>query len=155
MAGAIRSTSFIRPVFSTVSPLTAMKNILISRSYVSKTVYIANIPWGTSEQILRDLGTKYGEVAGVRLPLDFEGRVRGFAFIEYNSEDSAQKAIENINGYELDGRQLRAAEASGNRNNDGGGFRGRGRGRGGFGGGFGGNRDNLGWQDRRQERQDE
>ena len=80
MAGAIRSTSFMtstRPVSSTILPLTTMTNLSIFRSYVSKTVYIANIPWGTSEQILRDLGTKYGEVAAVRLPLDFEGRVRG------------------------------------------------------------------------------
>ncbi|RGB42289.1 hypothetical protein C1646_596529, partial [Rhizophagus diaphanus] len=70
-------------------------------------IYVSNIPWSSNEQILRDLGTKYGEVSSVRLPLDIEGRVRGFGFIEYDNEESAQKAIENINGYELEGRQLR------------------------------------------------
>src|SRR5204862_528159 len=103
--------------------------------------------WGVSEQIIRDLGIKYGEVASVRLPLDFEGRTRGFGFIEYNDEECAQKAIDGINGYELDGRQLRAAEASGTRSEGGGGRGGRG-GRGRFSRGFGsgfGRRDTSEW----------
>ncbi|RIA96058.1 hypothetical protein C1645_755907 [Glomus cerebriforme] len=161
MFGAItRSTSFMtstRSGPSIMPPLTTNLSSILRRSYVSKTIYISNIPWSSNEQILRELGTKYGEVSSVRLPLDFEGRVRGFGFIEYDNEESAQKAIENINGYELEGRQLRAAEASGPRNNEGGGFgrgarggRGRfGRGFGGFGRGFGG-RENSEWQDRRR-----
>jgi len=162
IGGIIRSTSFMtsaRPVPFTMSPLTTNLSSILRRCYVSKTIYISNIPWSSNEQILRDLGTKYGEVSSVRLPLDFEGRVRGFGFIEYDNEESAQKAIDNINGYELDGRQLRAAEASGPRNNneDGGFGRGSRPGRGrfsrGFGGGFGrgfGGRDNSEWQDRRR-----
>ncbi|GBC02192.1 hypothetical protein RclHR1_00450027 [Rhizophagus clarus] len=161
MIGSIIRSYFIastRSAFIT-SPLSTNLSSILRRSYVSKTIYVANIPWGTNEQGLRDLGTKYGEVSSVRLPLDVEGRVRGFGFIEYDNEESAQKAIENINGYELDGRQLRAAEASNSRDN--GGFgRGRfGRGRvgraGGFSGGYGrgfGSRDNSNseWEDRRR-----
>lgn len=154
----IRSSSMTstRPAF-TMSPLFTNLSSILRRCYVSKTIYVSNIPWSSNEQILRDLGTKYGEVSSVRLPLDIEGRVRGFGFIEYDNEESAQKAIENINGYELEGRQLRAAEAAGSRNNSGIGRNrfGRGRvGRAGFGGEYGGRgfggRDNSEWQDRRR-----
>lgn len=157
MFGTIIRSSFItstRPAFT--SPLTTNFSSILRRSYVSKTIYVANIPWSSNEQILRDLGTKYGEVSSVRLPLDIEGRVRGFGFIEYDNEESAQKAIENINGYELEGRQLRAAEAAGSRNSSGFGRNrfGRGRvGRAGFGGEYGrgfGGRDNSEWEDRRR-----
>ncbi|CAG8465968.1 15981_t:CDS:2 [Funneliformis caledonium] len=103
----------IRPAISTRSPFITNFTSILSRSFVSKTIYVANIPWGVNEQMLRDLGTKYGEVASVRLPMDFEGRPRGFGFIEYNDEEVAQKALESINGYEYEGRQLRAEEASG------------------------------------------
>ncbi|CAI2172227.1 5796_t:CDS:2 [Funneliformis geosporum] len=123
----------IRPAFSTRLPFTTNFTSILSRSFVSKTIYVANIPWSVNEQMLRELGTKYGEVASVRLPLDFEGRARGFGFIEYNDEEVAQKALESINGYEYEGRQLRAEEASGPR----------------YGGRGFGNRDNSEWDRRR------
>jgi RNA recognition motif-containing protein len=153
MIATIIRSSFMTSTRSafTTSPLSANLSSILRRGYVSKTIYVSNIPWSSNEQILRDLGTKYGEVSSVRIPLDVEGRVRGFGFIEYDNEESAQKAIENINGYELDGRQLRAAEASG----AGRGFgRGQfGRDRGGFGGGYSrrfGGRDKSEWEDRRR-----
>lgn len=57
-----------------------------------------------------------GEIKDVYLPSDrATGRPRGFAFVEYSSEDEAQKAIEQFDGYELAGRRLRvnAAEERG------------------------------------------
>jgi cold-inducible RNA-binding protein len=77
-----------------------------------------------------------GEVREVALPTDREtGRPRGFAFVTMADEQSAQNAISQLNGAELDGRQLRVDIAQ--ERQGGGGFRGGGGG-GGYGGGGGG-----------------
>ncbi len=80
-----------------------------------------------------------GEVREVALPTDREtGRPRGFAFVTMADEQSAQNAISQLNGAELDGRQLRVDVAQERQGGGGGGFRGGGGGYGGGGGGGGG-----------------
>jgi RNA recognition motif-containing protein len=63
------------------------------------------------EEILELFGA-VGPVVDVVMPLDkVSGRPRGFAFVEYETEEDAAKAIETLNGKEVSGRPLRIDEA--------------------------------------------
>ena len=110
---------------------------------MGKRLYVGNLSYSVTEADLRDAFTASGdEVAEVNLVLDRDtGRPRGFGFVEMATDAGAQKAIETLNGKELQGRAISVSEArerSGG--GGGGGFGGGGRGgdRGGRGGGGGG-----------------
>ncbi len=76
-----------------------------------KTLYVGNVPWGTTEDDLRDAFTEHGEVLGCRIITEkATGRSRGYGFVEVNDAD-AEKIIESMNGMELDGRRLVVNEA--------------------------------------------
>jgi RNA recognition motif-containing protein len=112
---------------------------------IVKKLYVGNLPFSVSEDDLRELFEKHGTVHSVALITDREtGRPRGFGFIEMD-DDAAQAAMEALNGFEMEGRQLNVNEAqdkpkrSGGFGGGGGGGRSGGRGgRGGRGGGGGG-----------------
>ena len=101
-------------------------------------LYVGNLSYGTTELDLRELFGQMGTVADAKVVTDREtGRPRGFAFVEMSTSEEALKAIEQINGREVDGRALtvnEAQERSGGGGRGGGGG-GGGRGRGGGGGG--------------------
>jgi cold-inducible RNA-binding protein len=106
-------------------------------------LYVGNLSYGTTELELRELFGQMGTVADAKVVMDREtGRPRGFAFVEMSSAEEALKAIEQINGRELDGRALNVNEAQERSGGGGGGGRGGGGGggRGGGGGGGGGRR---------------
>jgi len=104
-------------------------------------IYVGNLPFSTSEAELRTLFGQHGNVESVSLPTDREtGRPRGFGFVEMSQADAA-RAIQSLNGYQLNGRPLRVNEAQdkprtggGRPGGGGGGFRGAGAGGGGGGG---------------------
>lgn len=76
-----------------------------------KKIYVGNLPWSADESGLRDLFSSVGEVLSAAVVSDREtGRSRGFGFIEMDDSD-ADKAISELNGREMDGRQLRINEA--------------------------------------------
>lgn len=76
-----------------------------------KTLYVGNVPWGTTEDDLRDAFAEHGEILGCRIITEkATGRSRGYGFIEVNDED-VEKIIESMNGAELDGRRLVVNEA--------------------------------------------
>jgi cold-inducible RNA-binding protein len=76
-----------------------------------KKIYVGNLPWSADEAGLRDLFSSVGEVLSAAVVSDREtGRSRGFGFIEMDDSD-ADKAISELNGREMDGRQLRINEA--------------------------------------------
>ena len=79
---------------------------------MAKRLYIGNLPYGTDEVALRDLLAQYGEVESVEVATDREtGQSRGFAFAEMANEAAAQSVIDNLNGYQLDGRSITVQEA--------------------------------------------
>jgi len=74
-------------------------------------IYVGNLPFSTNETQIRELFAKHGNVESVNLIKDrMTDRLRGFGFVEMDSE-GAEKAIELINGTELDGRTLTVNQA--------------------------------------------
>ena len=93
-------------------------------------IYVGNLPKTTDEDTVRKLFEEYGEVAEVKLIKDnFSGELRGFGFITMPAKADAAKAIQEINGTEVEGRTLIVNEARPRNDRSGGG---RQRGGGGF-----------------------
>lgn len=79
---------------------------------MSRKLFVGNLDFKTTQQELHDLFSDVGSIVEVFLPMDrATGRPRGFGFVEYESEDDAQKAIEKFDGHELSGRPLRVNAA--------------------------------------------
>lgn len=77
---------------------------------MSKKIYVGNLPFSSSEQQLLELFSQHGTVTSVNLITDRDtGRPRGFGFIEM--ESGAEIAIEKLDNYALDGRNLKVNEA--------------------------------------------
>ena len=75
-------------------------------------IYVGNMSYGTTEDSITTLFSEYGDVQGVKLITDREtGRAKGFGFVTMNNDDEANKAIEELNGKEFEGRELRINEA--------------------------------------------
>lgn len=113
---------------------------------MSKKLYVGNLSYDTTESQLEELFAEIGPVGEVAVVQDrMTGRSRGFGFVEMTNDADAAKAIEQLNGTQLDGRSLNVSEAKPRADRDDrGGSRGGGS-RGGFGGagrgGGGGGRD--------------
>lgn len=85
-------------------------------------LYVGNISWDTSEQDLEDMFGEVGTVQSASIITDRDtGRSRGFGFIELSSQEEGQKAIEQFDGQEVDGRNLKVNEAKPRENRGGGG----------------------------------
>lgn len=79
---------------------------------MTNRVYVGSLPYATTEARLEELFSQFGRVNSARVILDrITGRSKGFGFVEMNSPDEAQAAIEALNGTQLDGRSLMVNEA--------------------------------------------
>lgn len=104
---------------------------------MTKKIYVGNLSFQTTENELSDLFTPFGEVESVSIITDRDtGRSKGFGFVAMN-DDSADKAIAQLNGTELNGRALTVNEARPMVKREFGGGGGGGRSSGGRGGGYG------------------
>lgn len=78
---------------------------------MSKKIYVGNLPFSTSEDEVKDLFSEYGEIQSLKLINDREtGKFRGFGFVEMEG-DSADSAIDGLNGQDFNGRTLKVNEA--------------------------------------------
>lgn len=85
-------------------------------------MYVGNIPFSTSDDELRDLFGEFGDVTDVHIPQDRDsGRPRGFAFVTMDSKEAMEKAIEELDGADFGGRNLRVNEAKPREDRGGGG----------------------------------
>ena len=79
---------------------------------MSRKLYVGNLPYETGETDLQELFGRAGTVETVRVMRDMAtGRARGFAFVEMSTDEEAQKAITELNEYQLGGRGLTVNEA--------------------------------------------
>jgi hypothetical protein len=136
-------------------PTSSSAVIESSGGIMARKLYVGNLPYSANQQTLQDTFSQCGTVDSVNVITDRDtGQSKGFAFVEMSSDSEAQKAIEELNGSSLDGREIKVNEAKpkaprddhrggGGRGGYGGGGYGGG-GRGGYGGGGGGARGGYG-----------
>jgi len=97
-------------------------------------IYVGNLSWGLKDQDLANLFAPFGEVASAKIVMDkFTQRSKGFGFVEMPNDEQAQAAIAQLNGSEIEGRNLVVNESRPKEEGGGGGFKKRS-----FGGGGGG-----------------
>ena len=97
-----------------------------------KNIFVGNLSFGATEDAVRSLFEQYGAVDRVSIVTDRDtGRAKGFGFVEMSSDADAERAINSLNGQELDGRNLTINEARPKEDRGGGGGFGGGRGAGG------------------------
>lgn len=100
-------------------------------------IYVSNLSWGTSSDSLHNLFAQFGEVSSANVITDKEtGRSRGFGFVEMPNDEEGQKAIDQVNGTDFEGKTLtvNVARPKTERPSGGGGYGGGNRGGGSRGG---------------------
>ncbi len=96
---------------------------------MGRKLYVGNLPYSADQQSLTEIFSRCGTVDSVNVISDRDtGQSKGFGFIEMSSDSEAQKAIQELNGADCDGRPLTVNEAKPQKKRSDGG-------RGGYGGG--------------------
>ena len=79
---------------------------------MGRKLYVGNLPHSADQQTLQDTFSQCGTVDSVNVITDRDtGQSRGFGFVEMSSDSEAQKAIQELNGSSLDGREIIVNEA--------------------------------------------
>jgi len=79
---------------------------------MSTKLFVGGIPFESTDDQLREPFANIGEVLSARIITDkFTGRSRGFGFVEMASDEDAQKAIQTLNGSDMNGRKIAVSEA--------------------------------------------
>lgn len=77
-----------------------------------KKLYVGNLDFGVTEEELQNMFSEHGKVLSVKIPVDsMSGRSRGFGFVEMESSEEADKAIEDMDGKEMNGRKINVSIA--------------------------------------------
>ncbi|RYY66271.1 RNA recognition motif domain-containing protein [Flaviaesturariibacter aridisoli] len=75
-------------------------------------IYVSNLSFSIQDGDLREFFTPYGEVTSSKVIMDkFTGKSKGFGFVEMSDDESAKKAITELDGASVDGRTIRVMEA--------------------------------------------
>lgn len=75
-------------------------------------IYVGNLNYKVKDETLREAFEEFGEVTSAKVVMDREtGRSRGFGFVEMAEDTAASQAIEDLNGSELMGREIRVSMA--------------------------------------------
>ncbi|GER47506.1 mRNA splicing factor [Striga asiatica] len=84
-----------------------------------RCVFVGNIPYDATEEQLVQICEEVGPVVSFRLVIDRDtGKPKGYGFCEYKDEETALSARRNLQGYEINGRQLRVDFAENDKNAD-------------------------------------
>jgi RNA recognition motif-containing protein len=77
-----------------------------------KKLFVGSLPWAVNDERLAELFAEAGTVESANVVLDkMTGRSRGFGFVEMSTVEEAQKAVEVLNGREVEGRTIIVSEA--------------------------------------------
>ena len=75
---------------------------------MSKKVFVGGLSWGTNDDSLQQAFGRFGDVEEAKVITDREtGRSRGFGFVTFAEASSADQAVSEMNGTDLDGRTLK------------------------------------------------
>lgn len=73
-----------------------------------RKVYVGNLPFSLTETALKDLFSQFGTVETVKIVTNaFDGRSKGFGFVEMSTEEEASAAVQGLNNTEIEGRSIR------------------------------------------------
>jgi RNA recognition motif-containing protein len=79
---------------------------------MGKKLFVGNLPFSTTNEQLRDVFSRVGTCESASVITDrATGQSRGFGFVEMSSGEEAERAVEELNGYEMGGRKLTVTEA--------------------------------------------
>ncbi|KAF9082189.1 hypothetical protein BGX29_011558 [Mortierella sp. GBA35] len=101
--------AFTKIAFS--APRIALTNSVAARGYATKKLFIGNIAWGTTDDEAKEFFSQYGQLTDAYFPKDPQGRTKGYGFIELD-EAEADKVIQEANGRDFNGRELRVDPAN-------------------------------------------
>lgn len=74
---------------------------------MAKKLFVGNISWGVNTEGLKELFSQYGELEDCIVITDrHTGRSKGIGFVTFVNDEDADKAMEALNGHELDGRNI-------------------------------------------------
>ncbi len=75
-------------------------------------IYVGNLHYGIHEEELKEIFEEYGEVSSVKIISDkFSGRSKGFGFVEMTNDTEANAAISELDGAEVNGRNIKVNQA--------------------------------------------
>ncbi|MFH1823176.1 MAG: RNA-binding protein [archaeon] len=75
-------------------------------------IYVGNLAFSTTQDKLKEIFGKFGEITEATVITDkFSGRSKGFGFVTFAEDASAKKAVAELNGKEVDGREIKVSEA--------------------------------------------
>lgn len=79
---------------------------------MANKLFVGSLPFSTTSDQLREVFAKAGKVVEANVVMDkMTGRSRGFGFVEMETEEEAKKAVDTLNGTEVDGRKIFVSEA--------------------------------------------
>lgn len=80
--------------------------------FFTMNIYVGNLNYNLKEDELQQLFGQYGEVTSVKIITDkFTGRAKGFGFVEMEDDEAAEKAIQELDGTEVTGRNIKVNKA--------------------------------------------
>ena len=89
---------------------------------MAKKLYVGNLTYAITDSDLQAMFEKFGTVESAQVIMDrSSGRSKGFGFVEMDDDQAAQKAIDELNGQDNDGRPLTVNEAKPREDRGGGG----------------------------------
>ena len=96
---------------------------------MAKKLFVGSLSWDTTDEGLRSAFSTHGEISEAIVISDRDtGRSRGFGFVTFDDDESADKAVAALNGTDLDGRTIKVDVAQAKQRSNGGGGGGGGRG---------------------------
>jgi RNA recognition motif-containing protein len=79
---------------------------------MSKRIYVGNLPWSVTRDKLQELFSSFGEIEdAIVVANKYTGRSRGFGFVTFKNDADADKAIAEMEGKDVEGRNLNVKEA--------------------------------------------
>lgn len=79
---------------------------------MAKNLFVGSLPWSVNDEQLAQIFAEAGTVDSARVITEREtGRSKGFGFVEMATEEEAKKAIDTLNGKEIEGRAITVNEA--------------------------------------------
>lgn len=79
---------------------------------MAKKLFVGNLPFTMTDDQLNQLFAQYGKIVSANVVFDkFSHRSKGFAFVEFETEEEAAAAMQALDGFDVDGRKIAVKEA--------------------------------------------